>query len=121
MSKFECKCASIRDLSLQHYGFGFRDYVDEIDCMKLISSSLGIQCERLAIGVTNRECIIYLVKNMKNLRTLNVDLKDNNYSKTLEVTKNNIELIRWLKERLPPTSLIVENLDIVRTIQIWIC
>lgn len=127
ISLFKYMHASIRQLNLETYGH----YFNEENCMELIRSSLCIQCEQLSINVTSPECILCLVKNMINLRFLNVQLNHEISRKRLlsneddEQSQNRTisyedKLIQWLKERLPSTYLITRHPGYANKIHIWI-
>ena len=120
MSIFTCKCASVRQLCLRFYELDCNHYFNQDDCVTLTHAPLGVHCEVLSISATNRENIIYLVENLKNLYSLDVLCKDDEYFKTLVVGENDDELIQWLKNRLPSTYLIVRYPHISSVIQIWI-
>ncbi|CAF4225264.1 unnamed protein product [Rotaria sp. Silwood2] len=119
---------SIRQLDLRDYNH----YFNKEECIRLSHSSLGSQCEVLSIMINNRESIIYFVKKMINLRSLNVRCEDEKYHKRLAIVKkgnnkysdervqNKDDLIQWLKHHLPSTCLIVRNPDLVNYILIWI-
>ncbi|CAF1438215.1 unnamed protein product, partial [Rotaria sordida] len=107
MSLFRYTNTPVRQLNLTDYN----RYFNEEECIKLSHSPLGIQCEVLSIMVTNRESIIYLIKNMMNLRSLQIQCEDEkNCEDLVEIEKNDEscdeklenkdELIEWLKDRL---------------------
>jgi hypothetical protein len=128
MSLFKYRNASIRKLSLRNCNH----YLNENECIALTQSPLGIQCEMLSILINNRESIIYFIKNMLNLRVLNVVCEDDRYSKfspiiqdgdgcTQENIPDNDEFVQWLKERLSPTCLIKrDSEELINNIVIWI-
>jgi hypothetical protein len=93
------------------------DCLNEEECIILTHSPLGIQCEVLSICVNHRPSIIYLVKNMPNLRTLIVKCTNKNNDDDFCIAK---ELIPWLKVRLPSTCLITNELDDMHRVLIWI-
>jgi len=61
---------SIRLLDFRSTYASEGEYFNHTDCITLANSSLGHQCEFLFIKVRNRKDILYLVKNMPNLRSL---------------------------------------------------
>jgi len=126
-SIFKYTSASVHKL---HFGF-YNHCFNKEECITLSRSPLSIQCEVLCIRVNNPESIINLVKNMINLRSLNVHCDDKKNSKQLLLTNNNDEscdrnslsedeLIQWLKVRLPSMYLIVKDLKNFNHILIWI-
>jgi hypothetical protein len=76
-------------------------------CIELACSPLGKQCEILSIGVQNKECIIYLINKMINLRLLIVTTFDN-YIPSSSSPEEFYELITWLKLTLPSTIKIIK-------------
>lgn len=130
MLLFKQTDASIRRLDLTSYKHCFT----ETECILLSYSSLGMQCEILSIVISNRECIIKLIKNMFKLQALHVQLECEKYDKQqqpllienidhrydLNKNKKNIEIIQWLKDHLPSTCSIITNPDSINNISIWI-
>ncbi|CAF3368143.1 unnamed protein product [Rotaria sp. Silwood2] len=128
ISLFQCTNGSVRQLYLQ----GCNYYFNEDECIRLCHSPLGIQCEVLSIRVNNRECIIYLVKNMKNLRSLRIQCEDEKNYKQLSLDKNDNdkyvdgkmenedEVVKWLKDHLPSMCLVFRVPDYIKDILIWI-
>jgi hypothetical protein len=77
MPPFTLRSSSVRYLDLRRINhFGDHQYYNENQCLSLIRSSLGIQCEFLLIEVEKRTNIIDLVNKTKHLRTLNVRCRD---------------------------------------------
>jgi hypothetical protein len=106
MSLFKCTNASIRQLCLNYRNYFF----DEKQCKTLAHSPLGIQCEVLSIGVTSCESIVYFVKNMINLRSLDVECHEEmsweRFLRTENVEESQDEsmskkntLVQWFKDR----------------------
>ncbi|CAF5057467.1 unnamed protein product, partial [Rotaria sp. Silwood1] len=127
MSLFKYTNTSVRQLNLTDYS----RYFNEEECIKLSHSPLGIQCEVLSIMVIYRESIIYMIKNMINLRSLQIQCEDEKNCEDLaeiekndgscdEKLENKDELIEWLKDRLSVTCLIKRNADWTNIILIWI-
>jgi hypothetical protein len=89
-------------------------------CVELSRSPLGKRCEILSIGVQNKECIIYLINEMINLRLLTVATYDN-YIPNLSSPGECYDLITWLKLTLPSTINIAKY-DCCSTthIRLWI-
>jgi hypothetical protein len=115
MFLFKYTNASVRRLNLEDFNHCF----NEEECMTLTRSPLAVQCEVLLISVNNRESIIHLVKNMLNLRALIVKCADNKYHRRSAFTENNDEMIRWLKNQLPSTYLIVRDPEADNNVLIW--
>ena len=130
MSLFKYTNASVRELNLRDCNYCF----NEEECITLSRSSLGIQCEVLSIRVNNRESIINLVKNMINLRALNVKYDDGiNWENLKMKTAAHVDechkkarqmidqLVQWLKDHLPSTYLVVNDPHYgSNVISIWI-
>jgi len=126
-SLFKYTNVSVRELDLRN----IYHYFNEEECITLSRSSLGVRCEVLYIRVKNRESIITLVKNMINLRTLDIywnyekdfehsQQRDNNdeyRNKTIQVL---VQLVQWLKDHLPSTCLVVNDSYYNHDISIWI-
>ncbi|CAF0803015.1 unnamed protein product [Adineta steineri] len=72
MLLFKCTNASIRELYLKCHNHNF----SQQECEILVHSALGTQCEELSINVISYESIVYLVENMINLRSLDVQCHD---------------------------------------------
>jgi len=56
-----------------------------------------------------------LIRNMINLRTLNIQCEDDNFEETKED-----ELIIWLKDHLPLTCIVTRDFIFHSDIRIWI-
>ena len=80
-------------------------------CLALVRSPLGFQCQVLCIAVENRTSILDLIEMMKRIRMLNVLCRDDPQSasdhRPLSSTED--ELINWLQHRLPSTCTIFRN------------
>ncbi len=92
---------NLREISL----FDHRNYYNIQQCIELSCSPLGKQCEILNIGVQERKCILYLIKEMTNLRLLNVNCFDFDYgnNSTLSSGIFCMDIEQWLKDSLPST------------------
>ncbi|CAF3961037.1 unnamed protein product [Rotaria sordida] len=126
ISLFTYRSTSIHRLDLRNCNY----YFNEDECITLSRSPLCASCEVLCIQVKTRESIIILVKNVINLRALNVVCKDDPYYDNLPIIENNDgldekkipdenELLSWLKSRLP-SYFIVRHPNIIDKILIWI-
>jgi hypothetical protein len=113
-SIFKYRNASVRELDLRY----INHYFNEDDCIQLNRSPLGVQCEVLSILVHNYESIITLVKHMRQIRSLNVRCQNEQY--TTFIDNNNDECIQWLKNHLPPTSVVIRDPKQTCDILIWI-
>ncbi|CAF3808035.1 unnamed protein product [Rotaria sordida] len=113
---------SIRRLNFQGYAWGKNwCYFDNEQCRQLSCSSLGVQCETLLIKVKNRRNVLDLVNSMSNLRALNVRCEDDHWTNqkdTLSQTKD--ELIEWLQDNLPSSSMITRDTHQIHTVRLWI-
>jgi len=108
---FEIKNSSIRQLDLR----GPNSVYNYQQCIDLIRSSIGKQCEVLLINVEQRINIIDLINNMKNLRALIVKC-----SKKIQTSKEDENLIQWLEQRLPSTYTISNSTDMDDYVRLWI-
>jgi hypothetical protein len=126
-SLFKYTHRSIFLLDLHAYYYCF----NEEECLTLSRSPLGIHCEALFIRLNNRQSIITLVRNMINLRALNIYWNDDNVFQHSEQINNNDgnqntkkqvldELVQWLKDELPSTYLISADPHYTHDISIWI-
>ncbi len=77
-------------------------FFNHIDCVDLVNSSLGHQCKYLLINVENRADVLYLIKNMSNLRSLIVRCQ----CKPLLTREDT--LYQWLCDNLPSTYVITQ-------------
>jgi hypothetical protein len=112
--------ASIRKLSLlAAASFHESMFYNMKQCVELSRSPLGRQCEILTIGVPNKECIVYLINEMINLRVLTVRCYDNNIT-NLSSAETYYDLVTWLKFSLPPAVKIAQYECCDSDIQVWI-
>ncbi len=121
MSLFKYTNPSVRQLNLRNYNHRF----NKEECLTLIQSPFGVQCEVLSILVKTRECIIVLVKHMVNLRALHVECEDdklteNFYEFHRAKISNKDEVVQWLKHHLPSTCLTARDPYSISCIRIWI-
>ncbi|CAF1006823.1 unnamed protein product [Rotaria sordida] len=110
-SLFNYTSTSIPQLSLENY------YFNEEECIALTHSSLIIQCQVLSIQVISRQSIIILVKNIKNLRRLDIQCEDDLHDGK---TPNKHDLVQWLNDHLSSMYLIFRDSDDTSRIRIWI-
>ncbi|CAF1086179.1 unnamed protein product [Adineta steineri] len=112
MPPYSIQSSSVRHLNLQGWNYsGNHQFYNEQQCLSLIQSPLGQQCQYLLIEVDKRANIIHLVQKMKYLRALNVRCNDR---------KDNEELIKWLKPRLPSTCTFANDSTASNEIRLWI-
>ena len=95
------------------------DYFNYSNCATLLLTSLGKQCQILSIKVNDRMNILLLIKEMPQLRSLNVEYLPDKHESDLASPYNN-KLIKWLQHRLPTTCAITRDSSRSDTIQIWI-
>jgi hypothetical protein len=113
MPSFSSRSSSVRYLDLRGFtNTGECQYYNDQQCLSLIRSPLGIQCEYLLIEVEQRTNIIDLVTKMTNLRSLNVRCRDKR--------ENDDELIKWLKNYLPSTCSFAKYSKFPNDIRLWI-
>lgn len=116
---FQLTSQSIRRLDFLDILNNQSIYFTKDDCMNLINSSFGKQCEVLLIRLKSRYLVMNLIENMFNLRLLIFECEDDHESfLTFSLTKN--ELIQWLKSHLPSTYSIIRHPRKRFRIQIWI-
>ncbi|CAF1352298.1 unnamed protein product [Rotaria sp. Silwood1] len=110
-SLFNYTNTSIPRLPLENY------YLNEEECIELTQSPLIIQCQVLSIQVKSRQSIIILVKNMNNLRRLDIQCENELHDGK---TSNKYDLVQWLNDHLSSTYLIFRDSDDTSRIRIWI-
>lgn len=113
MPPYSNRSSSIRYIDLRGIDqFGQSQYYNDQQCLSLIRSPLGSQCQHIVIEVEKRTNIIDLVTKMNNLRTLNVRCRDRK--------KNDDDLIKWLQARLPSTCSFAKDSKFSNDIRMWI-
>ncbi|CAF1582188.1 unnamed protein product [Adineta ricciae] len=113
---------TIRKLNFQGYicGKNWRCF-DEKQCLDLIHSPLGVQCETLLIKVKNRICIYNLVKEMQRLQALNVRCENDRWTQENSLSSSaRDDLIEWLKECVPRSCVITRDTYRIGDIRLWI-
>ena len=80
-------------------------------CVALVRSPVGLQCQVLCITVENRTSILDLIEMMKGIRILNVLRRDDPHSASdhRQSSSTEDELLNWLQHRLPSTCTIFRN------------
>ncbi|CAF1421777.1 unnamed protein product [Rotaria sp. Silwood1] len=91
-----------------------------LECISLIQSLLGIQCEVLLINIENRSIVLDLIEKMPNLRALTFQCQDDRWGDSNESLLIEDEFIQWLKDRLPLNCLIVRDESELSAIRLWI-
>ncbi|CAF3464287.1 unnamed protein product [Rotaria sp. Silwood1] len=92
-------------------------------CTIFSQTSLGLQCEVLAIAVENRTAILCLVKSMRNLRALTVFSRDDPWIMKLDydrIPPEEDRHIKWLQQRLPSTCTISRIKSLQNKVRLWI-
>ncbi|CAF4635035.1 unnamed protein product [Rotaria sp. Silwood1] len=111
----------VYSLPLTSYRDEDHEYLNDTQLSILANSLLGRQCEILSVDVENQMNIIYLVKNMVNLRALICRCYRtngmNSRSSSLPVQD---EFITWLQDYLSPECDICKDYDILSRTRIWI-
>jgi hypothetical protein len=115
---FQLKSKSIRRLDFSDVLIDQSIYFNKEDCLMLINSSLGMQCEVLLIRIKNRTILLNLINRMFNLRLLIFECEDDKES-FLSISSKN-ELIPWLQHHLSSTYSIMRDQKKRFRIQIWI-
>lgn len=117
---FQLTCPSVRRLDFTMAQWRRRLVFNQENCLNLIRSSLGRQCEVLLIELENRHDIVELVGKLCHLRVLICSSNDY-YSNYRVFTFQKIErLIPWLKKNLSPKCSITDNSDRQSMTSIWI-
>ena len=106
ISMVELKDKSIRRVDLREY----KHYFNRKD----ISTLFGIQCEILCIKIETRDLLFDLITNVKNLRTLNIQSKDDSFCVGEED-----DFILWLKSHMPTTYSISRDSLFHSDVHIW--
>jgi hypothetical protein len=105
---FQLTNSSIRRLDLMKAQLIHGNLFNNEDCINLINSLLGRQCEVLFIEIENRTDILNLIEQISHLRALTFRCKDViwNYSRSSSIDR---KFSRWLKENLSSKSSIVRD------------
>ncbi|CAF3677600.1 unnamed protein product [Rotaria sordida] len=120
MELFRMKSRSIHRLDfLTKFKSNIR-YFNNEECLTLINSSLGRQCQVLLIGIENRTSIIDLINQLFNLRSLICQCKDDKSIHSKSSSSSNDELIQWLSNNFPSTYFISRDIKRTSFIRIWI-
>ncbi|CAF1544109.1 unnamed protein product [Rotaria sordida] len=120
MELFRMKSRSIHRLDfLTKFKSNIR-YFNNEECLTLINSFLGRQCQVLLIGIENRTSIIDLINQLFNLRSLICQCKDDKSIHSKSSSSSNDELIQWLSNNFPSTYFISRDIKRTSFIRIWI-
>jgi hypothetical protein len=106
--------SSVRQLDLRESDRWYNNN----ECLQLIGSPLGMQCESLRINVSNRMSILEFVTKMTNLRSLNVRCEGDKHTEQRSISDD--ELVNWLQDRLPSTCTITRHTRWRFDILLWI-
>lgn len=124
MKVFELQSSSLRRLNVYRQSIPYTEstYLSENEYELLANSFLGQQCEVLSIIVQKRSQLIDLMKRMKNLRSINVQLEDDTWQFWYPLfTPSRVdELIKWLNNQFPSSYSIRRNSKKSSLIEIWI-
>ncbi len=113
---FQLTSSSIRRLDLLVAQRKHESFFNHEDCMNLIDSPLGRQCEVLVIALENQNDILVLIRKMSHLRVLISPLKDDSLLNYLIFPLKCKKIIRWLTENISPKC----SITIDSKISIWI-
>ncbi|CAF1338382.1 unnamed protein product [Rotaria sordida] len=108
---------SLRRIQLKHYRTKTNRYMNVTQCSILADSLLGRQCEVLIIRIENRTIILDLINKMYNLRVLNCECQDDNWTNNSLLCSKD-ELVEWLRNSLPETYFISRYRS--RLVRLWI-
>ena len=117
---FQLTSPSIRRLDLIDILVDQSIYFNRKDCLTLIDSSWGSQCEILLIRIQHRTMIIELIERMSHLRLIIFECEDEKESFGTSSSSSRNELIQWLKHYLPSTYSISTDPRRQFRIRIWI-
>ena len=113
--------SSVRQLDLRLDGRGgIGSFFSEVECHHFMRSPLGIQSEQLLIKVEDYRNILDLLNHMENLRLLIVECQLRSTSFERYERESGV-LIKWLRDQLPPTSIISKSRLIFNSLKLWIC
>ncbi|CAF1196866.1 unnamed protein product [Didymodactylos carnosus] len=98
---FQLTSKSIRRLDIKFNPSAYSYKFSAEDCMNLINSPLGFQCEVLYIDVSSRNGALDLIYKMPNLRLLVFKSEDDQFFKNSSFLPTNDELAQWLRDHLP--------------------
>ena len=91
-----------------------------IECIALIQSFLGDQCEVLSINFEHRSIILHVIEQMPKLRALICQCQDDQWGESTDSASNTDELIQWLTIHLPKTSSINRDDQETSALRIWL-
>jgi hypothetical protein len=91
-----------------------------IECISLIQSFLGDQCEVLLINIENRSIVLDLIEKISNLRALTFQCQNDQWGDSSESLLNEDELIQWLKNCLPSNCSVIRDEIDISIIRLWI-
>jgi hypothetical protein len=116
---FQLTSSSIRRLDLLVAQLIHGTFFSHEDCINLINSPLGRQCEVLLMEFENRTDIIHLIENIPSLRILIFRCQDIvlNYLKSLSIIK---DFIQWLRQHISSKTLIITDQTGGSKISLWI-
>ena len=117
---FQLTSSSIRRLDLNvilgRYGLIW----NHKDCMNLIRSPLGRQCEVLLISLENTKDILEIIEKMPHLRVLICRMRIENSLRWKTFSSRSTKLMQWLRKNLPPKCSIMIDSEQHLKISIWI-
>ena len=116
LSSLRTRNSSIRRLDLMLNDGHFYG----LECISLIQSFLGNQCEMLLINFEHRSTILHLIEQMPNLRALICQCQDDQWGESTDSLFPDDELIQWLRMHLPSHSSINRDENEISAIRIWL-
>lgn len=91
-----------------------------LECISLIQSLLGDQCEVLLINIEHRSILLDLIEKLANLRALTFQCQDDLWEESNESSLQEDEIIQWLKHNLSSNCVISRDESELSAIRLWI-
>lgn len=91
-----------------------------VECISLIQSFLGDQCEVLLINFEHRSIILRVIEQMPKLRALICQCQDDQWGENTNSLSIDDELMQWLIDHLPRNSSINRDDQETSALRIWL-
>lgn len=115
LSTIQTRNSSIRRLDLMINDGHFYG----MECISLIQSFLGDQCEVLLMNFEHRSIVIQVIEQMPKLRALICQCQDDQWGESTDSLSTDDELLQWLTNHLPRNALINRDDQETSAIRIW--